>query len=58
MVINMFNVIIGVIIGYILNFIINFAKRKQTPDYSELIKRCIEEANSNISKDGKKKHSN
>ena len=54
----MINIIIGVIIGYILNFIISFSKRKRTPNYDEIIKRCIEEANSNISKDGKKKHPN
>lgn len=58
MVIQMINIFIGLVIGIIINNTIIKLKRKDEHDYSELIKRCIEEANADLSNCGKKKHSN
>ena len=54
----MLNVIIGIIIGVISTIIVNSNKAQKEPDYSELIKRCIEETNKDLTNNGKKKHSN
>ncbi len=58
MVISMINILIGIIIGVLLTAIAMLKFQKKPHDYSELIKRCIEEANKDLSNCGKKKHSN
>jgi len=46
------------ILGFTIATLIAMISKRRKKDYSKLIKRCIEEANANISNDGKKKHSN
>ena len=54
----MFNIIIGIIIGIFLMIVYNSITRKKEPNYDKIIKKCMEEANADLSKNGKKKHSN
>lgn len=54
----MFNIIIGIVIGITLTKVLKTKEEVKTINYDELIKRCIEEANVDLSKTGKKKHSN
>lgn len=54
----MFNIIIGIVIGITLTKVLKTKEEVKTINYDELIKRCIEEANADLSKTGKKKHSN
>lgn len=50
----MIKLFLGIIIGVLLANLFK-GKAKNTHDYSELIKRCIEEANKDLSNCGKKK---
>lgn len=54
----MIGIIIGIIIGITITSAFNLRKKSKEKDYSELIKRCFEEANKDLSNTGKKKHSN
>ena len=51
-------IIFGIVIGITITSAINLRKKSEEKDYSELIKRCFEEANKDLSNTGKKKHSN
>lgn len=53
----MFNIIIAIVIGISLTKLFKTKEEVKTPIYDELIKRCIEDANDDLSKVGKK-HSN
>lgn len=55
---SMINVLIGLIIGIVITTIVMKKIQKKPHDYSEVIKRCIAEANKDLSNCGKKKHSN
>lgn len=58
MVISMINILIGIIIGVVLTTIIILKTQKKRPDYSDVIKQCIEDINRDLSQTSKKKHSN
>lgn len=50
--------VLGIIICILLVYINKLKKKIKENDYSELIKRCFEETNKDLTNLGKKKHSN